>query len=255
MLEGKPSGENEVVTMQAIKSILSTYESETSPRAEAPKPAPKVAAGPVGTRGLQHVQQVEAKVRAARFTSVPGGEDIPITRPVEARVAPDAPVQPTRVRTSDKAKSKPKASRKPRNIAVPKLKTPSFARVLRHITRRRLAAIACIAIVVMYPGTVVLSGLAAIICVIGAFLLFGADRVWATVSQGLARYQKRAPKRASKLMDRLDDFAVHWDNILDRFPEGSVDALYLPDFASYEIERQERESAMDQRLDRMHSQV
>jgi len=45
---------------------------------------------------------------------------------------------------------------------------------------------------------------------------------------------------------------VAWDGILDRFPEGTVDGLYLPDFGELAAADDRHTEAMDRRLSGLH---
>ncbi|MEM7522130.1 MAG: hypothetical protein AAF307_14005 [Pseudomonadota bacterium] len=71
-----------------------------------------------------------------------------------------------------------------------------------------------------------------LIVITGLFAVLGADRVWGGVLTGLRRYMDRDPDAGMALVARLDQFAERWDAILDRFPDGTVDGLYLPDLQS-----------------------
>ena len=53
----------------------------------------------------------------------------------------------------------------------------------------------------------------------------------------------RSPQRANRFARRVDKVAVLWDGVLDRFPEGMVDGLYLPDFQSI-LAAEERHDAV-----------
>ena len=83
-------------------------------------------------------------------------------------------------------------------------------------------------IVLLRPAWIVLT------LVLGAFVTlgFGADRVWSGAVSLLKWYMLRAPVRGARLTARIDRFACRWDNLLDRFPDGWVDGLYLPDLQS-----------------------
>jgi len=49
-----------------------------------------------------------------------------------------------------------------------------------------------------------------------------------------------------------DHLSVAWDGILDRFPEGTVDGLYLPDFGELAAADDRHTEAMDRRLSGLH---
>lgn len=79
----------------------------------------------------------------------------------------------------------------------------------------------------------------------GIFFVAGYDRVWQGVFRAHLWYAKRRPARATVLYARIDRFAVRWDAVLDLFPEGTVDGLYLPDFATAEARH---DKALERRL-------
>ena len=83
---------------------------------------------------------------------------------------------------------------------------------------------------------------------VGVFLIVGYDGFWKGVMKAGRWYAARRPERAARLNARLDSFAMKWDAILDRFPEGSVDGLYLPDFGELAVADKRHEEAMDRRL-------
>ena len=44
---------------------------------------------------------------------------------------------------------------------------------------------------------------------------------------------------------------MKWDAVLDRFPEGTVDGLYLPDFGEMAAAEARHDAALDRRFDRL----
>ncbi len=86
---------------------------------------------------------------------------------------------------------------------------------------------------------------------VGIFLILGYDGFWRR-AMGLARwYAQRRPSRAAEMHRKLDAFAMRWDSILDRFPEGSVDGLYLPDFGDLATADARHDDALDRRLNNL----
>lgn len=134
----------------------------------------------------------------------------------------------------------------------PRRKAPSLPRRLSP----RWGAIAVLfACAMFYPSLIVVPIFATLFIVIGAFVVFGSERVWDRVGQALARLETRSPRKAARLMARLDAFAVRWDAILDTFPEAWVDGLYLPDFANRHERSRYEDAQVTARLQRMHRQV
>lgn len=87
-----------------------------------------------------------------------------------------------------------------------------------------------------------------IFIVIGVFLIAGYDGFWHGAIKASRWYARRRPSRAEVLHARLDRFAVRWDAVLDRFPEGTVDGLYLPDFAELETADARHDEVVERRL-------
>ena len=61
----------------------------------------------------------------------------------------------------------------------------------------------------------------------------------------------RNPVRGVLLREHMDRFACGWDSSLDRFPDGMVDGLYMPDLQAMESAEAAHSYAMAQRLARM----
>lgn len=130
------------------------------------------------------------------------------------------------------------------------------ARVLGYRpTRRHIVFGGIVLLALLRPWLLVALMLLPIIIVTGLYLAFGYDRFWSGVLRLYQRYEARAPEKAQRLLRRMDAFALRWDTILDRFPEGLVDGLYLPDLNSL-LETEARHSAaVDERLARMRDEA
>ena len=115
-------------------------------------------------------------------------------------------------------------------------------------TRAHLVFAAFAALVLFRPwlvfGILFLTGF----IMVGVLLITGYDGFWQGIIRISRWYTKRRPERAEAVYQKLDRFAVRWDAILDRFPEGTVDGLYLPDFGELATADQRHEEAMDRRM-------
>jgi len=100
----------------------------------------------------------------------------------------------------------------------------------------------------MRPWVFIGLGFVLLFIVIGVYLMVGYDGFWKGAMKIGRWYASRRPERAAQLHARLDRFAMRWDAVLDRFPEGSVDALYLPDFGELEMVDKRHDAAMERRL-------
>jgi hypothetical protein len=87
--------------------------------------------------------------------------------------------------------------------------------------------------------------------VVGVILILGYDGFWHRV-MGVARwYARKHPSRSAELHRKLDNFAVRFDAFLDRFPEGTVDGLYLPDFGDLAEAEARHDEALDRRFENL----
>ena len=90
-------------------------------------------------------------------------------------------------------------------------------------------------LVVFYPLRIVVPCLIGFPVLLGSFAIFGADKAWSGIIKAFRAYAARSPEHAQRLAVHLDVFAMRWDALLDRMPEGSVNGLYLPDFQSIQV--------------------
>jgi|GEM_PF-1755235 len=112
---------------------------------------------------------------------------------------------------------------------------------------KHIGLIAFALLVVMRPWLVLGLFILCLIVMIGVFLILGYDGFWARVMSAARWYAKRRPERAMALHRKLDGMAMKWDAVLDRFPEGTVDGLYLPDFGGLAVAAKRQEEALDRR--------
>ena len=89
----------------------------------------------------------------------------------------------------------------------------------------------------------------------GIFLFVGYDRFWSGVLRLFRWYHARRPAKAERLRRRADGLALRWDAFLDRFPEGSVDALYLPDLNSLQEREDRHKKALAERFDKLQDEA
>ena len=109
--------------------------------------------------------------------------------------------------------------------------------------------LAGIALLVLFrPWLVVGLLLLSLFVMVGVFLILGYDGFWRRAMGAARWYAQRRPDRAVELHRKLDNFAMKWDAILDRFPEGSVDGLYLPDFGDLATADKRHDEALDRRF-------
>jgi hypothetical protein len=111
-----------------------------------------------------------------------------------------------------------------------------------------IALAAFVLLVLMRPWLVLGFLFVGFFILAGVFLVLGYDGFWHGVMRVNRWYARRRPARAAIVLSRLDRFAMRWDAVLDRFPEGSVDGLYLPDFGSLATADRRHEEVLERRL-------
>lgn len=115
-------------------------------------------------------------------------------------------------------------------------------------TPAHIAIAALVLLVIMRPWLILGLIFITLFITVGVFLVVGYDGFWQGVMKAARWYANRRPERAVAMHARLDRFAMGWDAVLDRFPEGMVDALYLPDFGELATADRRHEEAIERRL-------
>lgn len=116
---------------------------------------------------------------------------------------------------------------------------------------RHLALASAALLFVLRPHWFAIGGGIALALITGTFLTLGADRIWTAVSNRLARIEATDKLRAETLRAKLDVLAYRWDSVLDLFPDGMVDGLYMPDFQTLRMTEVEHQEVVAERLHRM----
>jgi hypothetical protein len=155
--------------------------------------------------------------------------------------------------------SAPQSTREKALKKAPRIKTQSpdgQGNFLMRILGQKYAQYAVLAVAVLLTiyfrpflilGIMFLSTLT----VAAIFLILGYDGFWQRTMAVARWYARRSPERAVVLHRKLDLFATKWDAILDRFPEGTVDSLYLPDIGDVGQPGAQQDAATDRRFSQM----
>lgn len=159
-----------------------------------------------------------------------------------------APVQPEGIDKPIKAKRFRRAKSKG-GSAAPSANNDLKSRILGfRPTKKQIVLGALVLFALLRPwlaiGLIVLS----VVATIALFLALGHDRFWKRVIDLARAYARRNPARAADLHLKLDRFASGWDAFLDRFPEGTVDGLYLPDFGELAQADARHEATLERRF-------
>ena len=205
----------------------------------------------VQAEGVQHrADQVTAYERAQAVQPAPRGQTVDDTAELaEALQAAEASAahvpfgaEPVRKPEAFEHAAAPRARRE---LSLPfGLRLPLGFRP----TRKHYVYGAIAALILFRPGLIIGAVLAILALFVGIFLILGYDGFWKKSMALGYWYARRRPAHAEKLHARLDNFAVKWDAFLDRFPEGTVDGLYLPDFGELATADRRHEEAMNRRL-------
>jgi hypothetical protein len=123
------------------------------------------------------------------------------------------------------------------------------ARVLGYRPTPKHILMASAALLILFRPWLVVGGIALLlVALIATVLILGYDGFWLRVQTIVGWYASRRPEGAADLNRKFDRFAMSWDGFLDRFPEGTVDGLYLPDLADVTERDKRHEAVLDRRL-------
>ncbi|MEL7133467.1 MAG: hypothetical protein AAGK77_13765, partial [Pseudomonadota bacterium] len=203
LIPGRSHQASDEETMSVIRSVL-TEEIET------PKKPTNV--GPAQTKAAPKVE------------SAP-------TRPFVERTPPPAP----RRRGTDDLPELSAASDIPQKSRPRARLASNVLRALGQMRRfqptpRHLAIASAALLFALRPHWFLLGAIFVLLLITSVFLILGSERIWRGVQLWLDRIDARDSARAASLRHALDRFAWRWDSILDLFPDGMVDGLYMPDF-------------------------
>lgn len=152
-----------------------------------------------------------------------------------------APAEPL-VSEADYAPQAPRA-RKPGRIAALKARIFGYRPTPKHV----LWAIAAL-VIFFRPWLVFTIIVLFAALLVSVFLIMGYEGFWRRVILSVRWYEARRPEKGAQVRAKLDAFAMRWDAILDMFPEGTVDALYLPDLNDIAEAEERHDAAMERRL-------
>lgn len=233
--------ERDANSLDAIQSILTEEEA----------PAPR--------RGLRRPKAVEADLPSQVAPLRSKADSLPLLVAPELDMAPQPSVEKPAKRRFSLGRS-PKVVKPTAPVKRPKAvhtKSSADAGAVAGIKGfrpkpRHLALGAFVLFVIFRPWLVLGLTVLCVIIITGVFLTVGYDGFWQGMIKFGRWYANRRPARGALLHARLDRFAVAWDGILDRFPEGIVDGLYLPDFGELAAADDRHTEAMDRRLSGLH---
>ena len=96
---------------------------------------------------------------------------------------------------------------------------------------------------------------ATLFCVVLAFLLIGAERIWKGVILAIREIETRNPHKAHRMRQKIQAFSARWDRALDRCPDGWVDGFYMPDLKALETQDLDHATTVAERLRRLPDQA
>jgi hypothetical protein len=234
--------EPDAETLSAIKRILDEpFDDAIAKKLQAATQAKPVVQQDFHTRPLENI---EAHFKGPKYTTVPQ-----IEAPLQDtyQTPPQEDPKPSKVDTSSERAGEPDLSA---------LKPAASFNLEKYLTLRTGLLGAVAILIIAAPAYFVLLVLTFLFAGISVFLILGADRIWGLVEAHLNRLSQSDPEREQELRAKLDKWANRWDSILDRFPEGTVDGLYMPDFSINPAESEPvHDAILADRLKRMHGQV
>lgn len=172
--------------------------------------------------------------------------------PVSNRKAQSAPDPDAAVETPVEKPSKANTADRRKKSASKDTQAGLVMRILGHdYSLKAVLAVGTVLILYFRPWLILGLVFLAMLMVASIFLIMGYDGFWRRTMAAGRWYAQRHPARAVELHRKLDGFAMKWDAILDRFPEGTVDGLYLPDFGAVAEADVKHDAAMDRRFSQM----
>ena len=219
------------------------------PRRQAP-PAADMTQAEAETLAAQNLVQ-EDLVQAAVAASLPDGAKKKrkwgLKRSLSKPKAAAQPAAKPKAQVQSKAKPQQKASSRGASL-LDTLK----AKVMGYRPTRRHIALAIAAYLILFRPWLVLAVVVLLVFTITAiFLILGYDGFWRQIMRFARWYAQRHPSRSVEIHRKLDNFAMKFDAFLDRFPEGTVDGLYLPDFGDLAAAEAKHDEALDRRFDKL----
>ncbi len=176
-------------------------------------------------------------------------EETPVAKPWPKHRAKPAPAQ-------EPAADRAEPAVRPQ--AAPQQSTPETAGLVGRLKASVLGcrptprhiALAALALLLLFRPWLVL-GLVFLFAFIltGTFLILGYDGFWWRAMRIARWYARRHPSRSMELHRKLDNFAMKFDAFLDRFPEGTVDGLYLPDLGDLAEADKRHGEVLDRRFE------
>lgn len=192
---------------------------------------------------------VNAVAAEAAYREAPQPEPEPERRAAQAfpDLAEAAPAQPPRKSRFKRSKPAPRAAKRQSAgsgwIGAVKARITGYRPTPRHIL------LASAALLIVFRPWLVVGLLVLGLLLLGlVFLVLGYDGFWLRAMGAARWYASRHPDRAEELNRKFDTFAMKWDAFLDRFPEGTVDGLYLPDLGDMAQRDARHAEALDRRM-------
>lgn len=157
----------------------------------------------------------------------------------------------------DEKPQKQKKMKQPKPARAPKAEGTGMldqlkAKVLGYRPTPKHIVLACLALLVYFRPWLMVGLLFLFsFILIGVFLILGYDGFWRRAIRLARWYAEKHPSRSAELHRKLDNFAMRFDAFLDRFPEGTVDGLYLPDLGALADAEARHDEALDRRFDNL----
>lgn len=162
-------------------------------------------------------------------------------------LAESAPAQPSKKSRFKRAKPA-RAATKPQRVGSGRMDALKAQITGYRPTPRHILLASAALLIVFRPWLVVGLMVLALMLLGLIFLVLGYDGFWLRAMGAARWYANRNPDRAEELNRKFDTFAMKWDAFLDRFPEGTVDGLYLPDLGDMAQRDARHAEVLDRRM-------
>lgn len=240
-----PAGELDEQSLNAIRSILIEEEA----------PAPRSAPGQIEPEHIAVERKAPLPPRKAD-----GLPELAAPAPQEAG-DPFYDEQPRALKrrlgvsllTRLRRQKRPVAPERVSKVRAQKISTAQTAVLLERVkgyrpTKAHIALGVLLLLILFRPWLMLGIVFLSVFILIGVLLMVGYDGFWQGVMRACRWYGRRRPSRSAAIHERLDRFAMRWDAVLDKFPEGTVDSLYLPDFSELATADARHDAALERRL-------
>ena len=119
------------------------------------------------------------------------------------------------------------------------------------LRRQHYIMVALIVSAVLFPRLTLFALVTVVTLLLLSIYIAGGEQIFRGIVLALHDLAETDPRRAVRLRAKIDRFITGWDSVLDRFPAGTVDRLYMPDFQAISYDEARNEARLKERLERL----